>query len=122
MKRFVALLGLTLIISGCGLLGGGPGGVVKDFYRYVEKGELTKAYDLISVQGKLLVSNSQNLAPMTEAIKKKKGITDIKILKEDVTGEIASVDLDLTYGDGSKETVNNKLVKEDGKWRINFKK
>ncbi len=58
----------------------------------------------------------------TEDIKKKRGIKTFKIVKEDITGEMATVSFEIIYGNAETEKDNMKLKKEDGKWKINVSK
>jgi hypothetical protein len=46
------------------------------------------------------------------------GIKSIKVLKEDVVGDVAEVTLEVTRGNGNMATVHYKLIKEQGSWKV----
>lgn len=126
MKKVISVLAVLAILMGCNLLSGNsPAKVVQEFHRLVEKGELSKAYELVSQSGKGLLAmagGAQGLSSGTNEIKQKGGIKNIKIIKEDVTGEMATVNFEITYGNGSVKKDNEKLIKEDGKWKLDVSK
>jgi len=117
-------LALFIIFIFMGILGCGssPSGTVKDFYKYVEKGEVNKASDLISKPGKELMNQlggaNNALIHTNEVISKKGGIKNIEILNEDTKGDISNIKFQITYGNGSTTIDSQKLIKEDGKWKI----
>jgi hypothetical protein len=58
---------------------------------------------------------------MKETMDEKGGLKEFKIVNENISadGETATVDVALTYGDGSTEEQTNKYQKVDGKWKKN---
>lgn len=112
---------LMAFISGCGLMDSGPASTVKAFYKETESGKLAEAVERVSgpmvqMMGKDKLKAS--LAHQTEKIKKKGGIKSIETKSEEINGEMATVEVLLTYGDGSTETDKNKLIKGDKGWLI----
>ena len=121
MRKCLALFVIFIFmgILGCG---SSPSGTVKDFYKYVEKGEVNKASDLLSKPGKELLNQlggaNNALMHTNEDISKKGGIKNIEILNEDTKGDISNIKCQITYGNGSTKIDSEKLIKEDGKWKI----
>ena len=119
----VALMALAL--AGCSVFRPGPGDVVKQFIRHVEAGETTEAAALLS--GDLANNLGQDklrrvLAEQTRQIQSKGGISNIEIVSEDVLGETAEVTAVTTYGNGSSQRENSKLIQKDGEWKITLSK
>jgi hypothetical protein len=125
MRKFSAIFILVTLLIGCSR-SSSPSKAVKNFYQLVEKGEVTAAYEMISVGGKRLMDpfggKSVLIEQGTEKIKETGGIKDFKIISEDVQGEIATEEFIIIYGNGSKEENSERLIKEDGKWKIDPKK
>lgn len=97
MKK-IFFVSALVVLFGCDLFSRGPASVVQDFFRYVEKGEITKAEELLTSDSKQMFAMVGGLQSGTEDIKKKKGIKTFKIVKEDITGEMATVNLEIIYG------------------------
>lgn len=116
------LIALFLIfVAGCGLMDSGPASTVKAFYKEVETGKLTEATDrvtgpLVQMMGKEKLKAA--FGAQTEKMKQKGGIKSIAVKSEEINGEMATVEVLLTYGDGSTQTEKNKLVKGDKGWLI----
>ena len=120
---------LSLLVIGALLLiacsGGGPGATVKQFFTFVEDGKVNDAMELMAPGIKEMMQAMGGPAVFSEGtneFKEKGGIKKINILKEDVTGDIAEVEVELEFGDGSSEKETMKLTKVDGKWRISPEK
>jgi hypothetical protein len=121
-KRIIGftLIGLIFAAAGCGLFSS-PSRATKNFYGYVEAGNMDKAMELVSTQTKNSVSQDKlraGLGEATRAIKQHGGIDSIEVTKEDITGDIANVIGTIKYKDGTSENINQKLVKEDGDWKL----
>ena len=103
-----------------------PSTVVKDFYTYAEAGKVNDAYKLVTDEGKEMLKKYGGgvsaISSITDKIKKKGGIKTIEILSEKITGDTANVSFRLTYGDGTIMEDNEKLIKEQGAWRITISK
>ncbi len=110
-----------LLVCTTACSGGSPSGTVEEFYERVEAGKLDGALELLSNQARSQVTNDkmkQGLQEATRQIDSKGGIKKIKVIEEKVIGETAEVNLKIIYGNGTKETDQSSLIKEDGKWRI----
>lgn len=93
--------------------------VVQEYFRLIEKGDISKAYELFSQKLKSEIADgAQGLSKMTNQIKEKGGIKDIKIISvENVTDEIVVVFFEITFGDGSVVKNGQRLVIENGMWK-----
>lgn len=115
----VVLVAVALLASAC--FGGGPVATVKAFYERVEQGELDEAVELFSTTLRSQIGDDklkQGLQSATREIDQKGGVAKMKILEENIIGEVADVEVEITYGDGSSETTKMSLIKEDGRWRL----
>lgn len=116
------LVALLVFVAGCSLVNSGPATTVKDFYKDIETGKLTEATDLLT--GPLIQMMGREkfkigIAEVSKDIKKKGGIKSFEVLSENVQGETASVDIVITYGNGTREREQSRLLKgEKGRWQI----
>jgi hypothetical protein len=62
------------------------------------------------------------LAEQREGIAAKKGVSDLSLVEGEVTDQLAEVKVTVTFGDGSSETEDWKLIKEEGHWRLTVDK
>jgi hypothetical protein len=51
-------------------------------------------------------------------LKQHGGIKSIRVLKENVVGDVAEVTIEVTRGNGLVATANYKLIKEKGEWKV----
>ena len=61
----------------------------------------------------------------TKAMEKKQGLKSYEVLSEEISedGKSATVKMKMVYGDGSEDTQDLKLVKnDDGDWRLTMGK
>lgn len=127
MKKFIAtfMALLVLSITACSSFDS-PSTVVKHFYEYVAAGKVNDAYELIAKDGKLMLQKYGGgvsaLSDSTQKLKGKGGLESIKIKSEEITGDTAEVEFSLTYGNGTTKNDNEKLVKENGSWKITVSK
>jgi len=123
MKRQIAvcLILVSFCLISCSSFDS-PSTVITKFYTLVEKGKVNDAYKFITQEGKEMLkrygSGVSALSKGTDKIKSKGGIKSLKILSEEITGDTATVKFELNYGNGTKENDSEKLVKEEGSWRI----
>ena len=99
----------------------GPASTVKAFYKEVETGKLTEATDrltgpMVQMLGKDKLKAA--FGAQTEKIKQKGGIKSVETKSEEINGEMATVEVLITYGNGSTETDKNKLIKGEKGWLI----
>ena len=123
----LVLFAMTICLSlvSCGGGGSTPADLEKNLWTYVQKGDYEKAIKYwadISVDGETKEQMKSMAAifagKMKESMEEKGGLKEFKIVNETISadGETATVDVALTYGDGSTEEQSNKYVKVDGKW------
>ena len=125
----LVLLAMTICLSLVSCGGGStPASMEKNLWTYVQKGDYEKAIKYwadISVDGETKEQMKSMAAmfagKMKESMEEKGGLKEFKIVNETISadGETATVDVALTYGDGSTEEQSNKYVKVDGKWMKN---
>jgi hypothetical protein len=115
----VVLFIVMLSMAGCSLFKPSPSQVVKNFFQYVEKGEVENATKLFSKQSAQTFGSK--LPPMmshqVSIIKSKGGIKSIDT-QENITGDLAKVKYKVTYSDTTTEDGSFDLIKEDGDWKI----
>jgi uncharacterized membrane protein YvbJ len=118
------VVALCLVSAGCGLFSTGPEATVKKFYKAVENGEFDDAMNLMSNKVKSVGKDKlrAGLAQVTREMKSKGGVKNLDIVKMDVTGEMADGQVKIEFGDGSSKSDSVKLIKEEGKWRIDADK
>ena len=120
-SRSLALALVLVSAIACSLVSSGPAATAQQFYRHLEKGQIEDAHTLLSSTA-LSQLPAEKLRSGLEAgarqIASRGGIRSIKVEKEEVQGELASVTLLITYGNGSTETDTSKLVKEKGRWKL----
>lgn len=86
----VVLFIVMLSMAGCGLFKPNPSQVVKNFFHYVEKGEVENAKKLFSAQSAQTFGSklSSMMAHQVGIIKSKGGIKSIDT-EENITGDLA---------------------------------
>lgn len=123
MKRLLLLLPSLLLAVAC--LASGPEATVKRFYNAIEDGEIDKATEMLSSRIVGMLGKDKLHKALSEQaldIKKKGGIKSLKIEEMNEVGEIAEGKVTITFGNGSTETEDVKLIKEDGKWKLDADK
>lgn len=119
ITRWLGIVFITLLVAACG--NDSPSGVVRSFYKNIEKGEITKAMDALPERA-LIMGESKvrmGLEIQTERMSQMGGIKEIEA-KDDCRGEVCHVETKITFGNGHVESDDIKMVKEKGKWKINF--
>jgi Domain of unknown function (DUF4878) len=117
----LALLELLNIHPGCSL-SAKPSKSVETLCRTVESGDVDGAATffssgLISKLG--IQALKEDLSRTATELKEHSGIKSIKVLKEDVVGDVAEVTVEITRGNGNVSPVHYKLIKEQGVWKVN---
>jgi hypothetical protein len=122
----VAVLSAAVFAVACG--SSGPGGTVKSYISYMEKGDMDSAMKLMSTKdmppgmkdSKEVKDKMKQVGDQaSKEIKGKGGVKSVDILKEDIKGDNAEVKFKIKYGNGTEDDEKTaKLVKEDGQWKI----
>ncbi|MEC4891869.1 MAG: DUF4878 domain-containing protein [Oscillatoria sp. PMC 1051.18] len=121
-RKFVLtaiIAGTSVLVYGC--FNTGPAGTVKNFYRSLEAGKVENAANMFSSTVVKTMGIDKLKTGLTQAvseIQEKGGINSIKILNEDVVGEVAEVTYTIEFANGTTETEITKLVKENDEWKI----
>lgn len=121
--RSLAIMTTLVLFVAC--TGRTPSSTVKGFYRAVNEGDADAAISLMSDQVKGVLTEDKFRAAFNEyalTIRGKGGISEVRILKEDVVGGVASVSTVVVYGNGQEESDTHKLIKERGLWRLQLEK
>lgn len=113
------LMIVALLLAACAA--SGPGATLQRYMKIVEAGEVTKATTMFpsALQAQFASKIVAMIGAETDRIKKKGGLKAMDVVKEDVTGDIASVTLTTHYGNGTVDTSTTKLLREDNEWKIN---
>lgn len=115
---------LIFAFVGCGG-SSGPEDIVKDFFKSIEAGNVDAASDMMSTQIVSMLGKeklAQAIEEQSKEIKGKGGISSIDIKDKEETKDAITMNVTITYGDGSTKTEKTKLVLEDGKWKIGIAK
>ena len=121
-KRVNWLFAAALALTSCG--GSGPGDVVRDFYRAVERGDVDRAVDLLAADALRFVGMDILrfvIGAVSEELSDAGGIDSIEILAEEVderAGGRATVRVRINFGDGSSDTEDMDVVREDGRYKV----
>jgi hypothetical protein len=94
---------------------------VEDFCRTVERGEIEKAMGFFSsgfMSRQGIGPLKEDLSNVSVELKEHGGIKSIKVLKEDIVGEVAEITVEIARGNGNLTTVRYKLIREQGAWKI----
>jgi hypothetical protein len=105
---------------GCNL-SASPSKTVDALCRAIERGDVERAETLFSIG---FISRigigplKTDLTNVSLELKEHGGIKSIKVLKEDVVGDVAEVTVKITRGNGNEATVRYKLIKEQSAWKV----
>lgn len=112
-----------LLLSACS--GGGPEGVVKSFYKALDKGEVSAAREHLSRQLTEMLGGAKLDAALGAAagkIRECGGIDDLEVALVG-EGELRSGSSTMSFkGECEPEQEDLNLVKEDGSWKITARK
>jgi general secretion pathway protein G len=123
MKHFSAIFILISFLMGCSnSVTSSPGKVVKDFWQAALNSEVSLVCEMLSGKGVDHPCYNEEIRKMfqelAEHIKEDGGINEIKVINEEVSGEVATTKYQLTLGNGKKLDDEAKLIKEDNKWKL----
>ncbi|MDX6443130.1 MAG: hypothetical protein QOH71_204 [Blastocatellia bacterium] len=114
------LLALLSMNTGCSF-SAKPSKSVETLCRAVESGEVDRAATYFSSGfiSKLGIEVlKENLSRSALELKEHGGIKSIKVLKEEVVGDVAEVTIEITRGNGNITPVHYKLIKDQGAWKV----
>jgi len=127
MKKMSIVLFLAFVVFISCSFSESPSQVVKKFYSLAAKGKISDANNLISEDGKKMLAmwgmGTSPISKIRDTIKENGGIKNIEITSEIITaGGTATVGYIIRYKNGTSKVDNEKLIKENGKWRITVSK
>lgn len=110
---------LSLLLVACS---SGPANTFERFDQAVAAGHSAEAMELIDpgirqVGGPKLIAA---LAQAGKAASAKGGLKAVNVLNQKVEGDYATLNLEETFGDGSKKVSDVKMRRVDGKWYVTF--
>lgn len=115
---------LFLVFIGCGS-SSGPEDIVKDFFEAVEAGDVKAATDMLSSQITEMLGKEKLAAAIKDQSKEinaKGGISNIEFKDKVETENAITMNVVITYGDGSTEPQKSMLILEDGEWKLGIAK
>ncbi|MDR1890340.1 MAG: DUF4878 domain-containing protein [Zoogloeaceae bacterium] len=122
--RFFMLCLLGVFLVACGS-SSSPEGTVNDYFKAVVDNRVEDAVafysikdvkdnDLTMVKGKLQMIVGEQISKM----QKSGGLQTLTTKTVSAEGDTATVEVEITYGNGKKESETLKLGKEEGGWKI----
>lgn len=126
MKKILSVLSLALVaLAFVSCNSNSPEAVVQEYVADLQAGKYEEAIDLFYFKKELTDSDKQQYVSMMKEkwgkeMEKKGGITGVDITDVAVAedGNTATVKYVLKYGDGSTKDQDSKLLKVDGKWKM----
>lgn len=118
--------GLSLGLVGC-FGGGGPEGVVREFYGAVAKGDAEQATKFIALKqvsaNEMMMAKGKIQMMVGEGkarIEANDGLAKVDVLEQKLSedGESAQLQVQVTYKNGKTSSSRMKMVKEEGGWKI----
>lgn len=126
MKKILSIMSFALVaLAFVSCNNNSPEAVVQEYVADLQAGKYEEALDLFYFKKELTDKDKQQyVSLMTEKwgkeIDKKGGISGVEITNVEVAedGNTATVNYTMKYGDGSTKDENTKLLKVDGKWKM----
>lgn len=109
---------LSLLLSGCE---SDQGKTVINYCKALDAGNVDEAASYLSRDARQVLEGLGGIKLLTaasEKFKERQGIKSIKITREEVVDNSATVDFIYNFKDGSKFADNFPLINEDGKWKV----
>lgn len=130
MKKAFSFLSLVLVaLAFASCAKNTPEGVVEEYVSCIQKEDYVGATDLFLFKEEPTDSQREEFASLLKdkvgkEIERKKGLDGVEIKNVEMAedGESAKVSYTMKYGDGSTKDTTSKLVKKDGKWKIDIGK
>ena len=135
MKKLFGILffvsAMALFMTSC--TKSSPGDAFKDYMELMKKGDAKGFAQGFAVDATKSPEEQQQQAQLIEGLigdktkkmmEEKKGLKDVQILEETISedGNEANLKVKFVYGDGTEEESTQDMVKQDGKWKMVFKK
>ena len=114
------LVGLMTTGVGCNL-SASPSKTVDALCRAIERGDVERAETFFSsgfISRIGIGPLKKDLTNVSLELKEHGGIKSIKVLNEDVVGDVAEVTVEITRGNGNEATVQYRLIREQGAWKV----
>jgi len=106
-----------------------PSETVEDMLQQIGKGNVEKSVDYLATGEEGLTEEErqklEGLYSQTKSVMDEKGgVKNVEILQEEIAedGQSAVVSAKITYGDGSSQEMQQKMIMEDGKWKVTMEK
>jgi hypothetical protein len=109
---------LALVPMGCG--SSSPSDVVRKALAKANEGNYSTASEFLTAEARKKEIYSKDPKKFWDTITSDGTIKEVEIIKEEVRGEGATVELKITYKDGETVKVKEELVKEGGSWKAPF--
>jgi len=128
MKKMIAVLSMCLMmmamLTSCGGHDNTPEGVAEAAVKYLAKKDFKGYMSLTNATDQQKEAMAGMLEKLGQQLDQKGGLKDWQIVDKDIDeeGGKATVNLKITYEDGSEETNNMKMVKKDGEWLLSADK
>ena len=132
------LLGILVLFSAMALFmtscqSSTPGDAFKGYMELMKKGDIKEFAKGFAVDETKTPEEQQQQTQLIESLigdktkkmmEEKQGLKDVQILEEAISedGNSANLKVKFIYGDGSEEESAQEMVKQDGKWKMAFKK
>lgn len=109
-----------LFISGCGWFAATPGQTVKDFLNAVNDKDFETAQGCFSTRSQAQFGNKMfaSIVGTADDMEKRGGLDSVEILDETINGDTATLTAIIKMGDGSHETMQVFLIKENDEWKL----
>jgi len=113
------ILAMGLALVGCGA---GPGDTIKAWSSAMNEGKYSEVEQYLSKN--VLAASKQvgdgAIKQMADGMTNNGTLSKIEIESEEVNGDRATVKFKVHFKDGSVEPGEGTLVKEEGKWKVDF--
>ncbi len=116
----IAILSVLTLAVACGGMSSGPAGTAERFIRLVDAGEISDAMGMVSQPMVEMYGDKlrMGLAAQHQEMRANGGISSISITNEIVNGDLATLDVAISYGNGTTEQDQWDLIREGGGWRV----
>lgn len=122
---------MALFMTSCS--SSGPGSAFKSYMEKMKTGDYKGCAQGFAVDETKTPEQNAKATEMIEsiltdkadkAIKEKGGLKDVEVLEESISedGNTATLKVKFTYGDGSEQENTQDMIKQNGEWKMVFKK